>query len=76
MNVFEVCQVEPPSIEYCKGAVPPDAEMVIVPFVNPQFVGFVEDTLTIEACIYCSLNFNYNKPFKIETQSFFKREDI
>ena len=48
MKLFDACHVAPPLIEYCKGAVPPVACMVIVPSVTPQSVGFVENTLVID----------------------------
>jgi len=48
LNTFDACQFVPPSIEYCNGAVPPVAVIVIVPFTDAQSVGSVEETFVIK----------------------------
>jgi hypothetical protein len=48
LNTFDACQFMPPSIEYCNGAVPPVAVIVIEPSANTQSIGSVEDTFVIE----------------------------
>ena len=44
------CQVVP-LIEYCKGATPPFAMIVIVPLFKAQSLGFVALTLEIVGCV-------------------------
>jgi hypothetical protein len=48
VNELLAWNVAPPSIEYLNGAVPPVAEIVIIPSFKLQFVGFVEATFVTE----------------------------
>ena len=45
LNVFEFCQVVPPSIEYWYGAVAPDTLRDIAPSLNPKQEGSLNEVV-------------------------------
>ena len=58
LNVFEVCHVVPPSIEYWYGAVAPDAFTLKLPSFPPKqltFVTFPWLTTSTVGCVIVSL---------------------
>ena len=52
LNVLDVCQVIPPSIEYWYGAVAPDTLRDIAPSLNPKQEGSLNEVV-IFICVGC-----------------------